>query len=192
MTSQQEKKAKVERLREQRDKLNSQIRQIEAHEVNRKRRDDTRRKVLIGAAIMARVQNEKDGWTEDRLLAMMDNFLSRPRERDLFGLEPLTTQSTEKAQNSPQEAESKSSPQSKPTSPSPSPAVNIGDSETDSAHEKNLRELVHQATKTATAITQPQPAEKLQGGSISTTPTATKKRLPELDDDAELEKEFNI
>ncbi|MBE9110665.1 hypothetical protein IQ273_14685 [Nodosilinea sp. LEGE 07298] len=85
----QVKKPKVDRLREQRDKLNSQIRQVEAHELNRKRRDDTRRKVLIGAAIMARVNNQKDDWSEDRLLAMMDNFLTRPKERDLFGLEPL-------------------------------------------------------------------------------------------------------
>lgn len=192
MTGQQEKKAKVERLREQRDKLNSQIRQMEAHEVNRKRRDDTRRKVLIGAAIMARVQNQKDGWTEDKLLAMMDNFLSRPRERDLFGLEPLTTQSTEKAQNGSQEAESKSTTQSKDTSPIPSSEVNIDDSEAGSAHEKNLRERARQATKTATAITQSQRTDRMPAANISKPPTPAQKRLPEMDDDAELEKEFDI
>lgn len=88
--AEQGKKSKVDRLREERDKLNSQIRQMEAQELNRKRRDDTRRKVLIGAAIMARVNNQKNDWSEDRLLAMMDNFLTRPKERDLFGLEPLS------------------------------------------------------------------------------------------------------
>lgn len=87
------RKSKVEQLRDKRDKLNSQIRQLEAHEVNKRRREENRRKVLIGSAILARVKNKKEGWDDDRLLAMMDNFLIRPKERELFGLDPLPASS---------------------------------------------------------------------------------------------------
>ena len=38
---------------------------------------------------MARVQNLKEGWDESKLRAMMDNFLTRPKDRALFGLQPL-------------------------------------------------------------------------------------------------------
>jgi hypothetical protein len=80
---------KIKSLREKRDQLNKQIRQAEAQKVNAKRREDTRRKVLIGAAIMARVANGKEGWSEEKLQAMMDNFLVRDQDRELFDLEPL-------------------------------------------------------------------------------------------------------
>ena len=89
MANEPQRKKKVDRLRDQRDQLNRQIRQLEAQQLNQNRKDETRRKVLIGAAIMARVQNLKEGWDESKLRAMMDNFLTRPKDRALFGLQPL-------------------------------------------------------------------------------------------------------
>lgn len=45
---------------------------------------DTRRKVLVGAAILAKV--ERGEWPKDKLLAMLDTALTRPHDRELFGL----------------------------------------------------------------------------------------------------------
>ena len=62
--------------------------QIEARkrtaEAKQKRQDDTRRKVLIGAVVLAKV--ERGEIREESLLAMLDQFLTRPDDRALFGL----------------------------------------------------------------------------------------------------------
>ena len=48
------------------------------------RRQDTRRKVLVGAVILARV--ERGDWPRDKLLALLDAHLTREDDRALFGL----------------------------------------------------------------------------------------------------------
>lgn len=51
------------------------------------RQKDTRRKILVGAAILAKV--ERGEWPKDKLLAMMDSTLTRPDDRALFELPAL-------------------------------------------------------------------------------------------------------
>jgi hypothetical protein len=51
-------------------------------QLKRKRTDDTRRKILVGAAVLAKVGRGE--WPEARLLEMMDKALTRPDERALF------------------------------------------------------------------------------------------------------------
>lgn len=72
-----------------------QIQQIKAREQQQERKRDTRRKILIGAAVLERVQSGR--WLEERLLTMMDEYLMREIDRQLFGLQPLegSTKSTE-------------------------------------------------------------------------------------------------
>ena len=48
------------------------------------RRQDTRRKVLVGAVILARV--ERGEWPEDKLHALLDKHLTRADDRALFDL----------------------------------------------------------------------------------------------------------
>lgn len=60
-----------------------------AAESKLKRSQDTRRKILIGAAILAKV--ERDEWPEAKLLALLDATLTRADDRALFGL-PLRTE----------------------------------------------------------------------------------------------------
>ena len=50
---------------------------------NQKRKDDTRRKVLVGAAILQKI--ELNQWPEEKLMNLMDGFLTR--DRKLFRLE---------------------------------------------------------------------------------------------------------
>lgn len=65
--------------------------QIEARkraaESKAKRSIDTRRKILIGAAILAKV--ERCEWPHDKLISMLDAALSRDDDRALFDLPPL-------------------------------------------------------------------------------------------------------
>lgn len=75
---------KFEELIKRRDQITAQIQALKAREQTTERKRDTRRKVLIDAAVMERVKNGK--WPEERLLAMMDEFLTKDLDRQLFGL----------------------------------------------------------------------------------------------------------
>ena len=76
---------KLERLLEKEAQLKAQIQQAKAAERTLEKKRDTRRKILIGAAVMARVESGR--WPKADLLEMMDGFLTRPHERDLFELD---------------------------------------------------------------------------------------------------------
>ena len=76
---------KLDKLLQKEAQLKAQIQQAKAAERTLERKHDTRRKILIGAAVMAQVESGR--WPQADLLEMMDGFLSRPNERDLFDLE---------------------------------------------------------------------------------------------------------
>ena len=74
----------LERLKQKRNQLNAQIQKAEVRERTAQRRQDTRRKILIGAYYLE--QAEQAG-TYPQLLEQMDVFLTRSSDRKLFGLE---------------------------------------------------------------------------------------------------------
>lgn len=76
---------KLDKLLEKEAQLKAQIQQAKAAERTLEKKRDTRRKILVGAAVMARVQNGE--WPKADLQMMMDGFLTRPNERELFGLD---------------------------------------------------------------------------------------------------------
>ena len=76
---------KLQRLLEKEAQLKAQIQQAKAAERTLEKKKDTRRKILIGAAVMARVNSGE--WPEADLRMMMDGFLTRPNERELFDLD---------------------------------------------------------------------------------------------------------
>lgn len=57
---------------------------VKTAEAKQKRTDDTRRKILVGAAILAKV--ERGEWPKDKMLEMMAQQLTRADDRALFGL----------------------------------------------------------------------------------------------------------
>jgi hypothetical protein len=61
--------------------------------IKAKRSQDTRRKILVGAAILAKV--ERGEWPQDKLLAMLDASLTRADDRALFDLPTTSTPDTE-------------------------------------------------------------------------------------------------
>ncbi|MDZ9631746.1 hypothetical protein SNB41_11155 [Escherichia coli] len=52
--------------------------------------ENTRRKVLVGAWILGKVENGE--WPEQRLLDGLDSYLERDHDRALFGLPPKQKQ----------------------------------------------------------------------------------------------------
>lgn len=55
----------------------------------RERREDTRRKILVGALVLAQV--ERGDYPRDRLYKALDAFLTRPGDRALFSLDTRAT-----------------------------------------------------------------------------------------------------
>jgi hypothetical protein len=72
---------RVKQLKAQREALEAR----KLHTVLKgQRADDTRRKILVGSAVLSRV--EKGEWPKDKFLSMLDGFLTRPDDRALFDL----------------------------------------------------------------------------------------------------------
>lgn len=77
---------RLEELLKKRDQLNSQIQKIKAIESLQKRKEDTRRKILLGALMMDLIQvGEIDKTVIEQRL---DKFLTRDIDRQLFDLPP--------------------------------------------------------------------------------------------------------
>ena len=85
----------LERLKQKRQQLDAKIQKAEARERTAARRQDLRRKILIGAYYLE--QAHRTG-TYPQLLEHMNLFLTRATDRKLFGLEeralPQTPSST--------------------------------------------------------------------------------------------------
>jgi hypothetical protein len=74
----------LSRLKQKRDAINARIKAQEARQRTGERRRETRRKVLVGAAVLYRA--ESDAAFGEELQRMLDKFLARDDERAIFGL----------------------------------------------------------------------------------------------------------
>jgi hypothetical protein len=75
------KRLKLEQLKVRQLRLENRIRYLASRQA---RRDETRRKILIGAVILAKI--ERGEFDERKLRAMLDSALTRKDDRELFGL----------------------------------------------------------------------------------------------------------
>ena len=75
----------LQRLKIQRDKLDVRIRQTEALNKARQRKQDLQRKIVVGTFILEQAQRE--GRYAD-LIAQLDSYLTQDRDRQLFNLPP--------------------------------------------------------------------------------------------------------
>jgi hypothetical protein len=73
---------KVDALRQRKARLEAQIAAIEAAEGAKKRKEDTRLKVLVGAAILADVELHPE--TRAGIEAVLKRAISAPRDRDFL------------------------------------------------------------------------------------------------------------
>ena len=77
---------RLERLKEQREKINVRIQSVEARLKTSERKKDVRRKILVGAYYLDLAAKSNN---MNEIKSFMDKYLKRDFDRVLFGLEPL-------------------------------------------------------------------------------------------------------
>ena len=76
---------KLDKLKEKQKALHAEIQRVENLEKTRQRKNDTRKKILIGAYYLEKAEKERE---EMRVLKkVMDEYLTHKNDRVLFGLE---------------------------------------------------------------------------------------------------------
>ncbi len=75
---------KVDKIQAQLEKLTKRLKVEKARQRDRRRRDDTRRKILLGALVLQLM--EKDKKFERRLRQNAEGFFDKPADRKLLGL----------------------------------------------------------------------------------------------------------
>ena len=79
-------------LRERRDQLDAQLRNLEARRKEAERKADTRRKVIAGALALEHFEANRDSEFAKVLFRLMDEYVVRPHDRVLFPFLPSVTQ----------------------------------------------------------------------------------------------------
>jgi hypothetical protein len=103
----------LEKLLAKRDEMNAKIRRVLGRDRTRKRRQDTRRKIIAGALVLA----EEDPAIKAWLTRTLDKLLTRDDDRVLFDLAPLPAKPTQPQAPAPQPP----TPSSRGTTPPPAP-----------------------------------------------------------------------
>ncbi len=75
---------KLDELLKKREQLNAQIQKERNKHTQQKRKEDTRRKILLGALMMEMMN--KGELDEKKIMKRLDGFLSRDTDRQLFDL----------------------------------------------------------------------------------------------------------
>lgn len=75
---------RLEQLLKKREELNAQIQEIKARETQEKRKEDTRKKILLGALMIEMM--ERGELDSDKIRKRLDGFLTRELDRKLFDL----------------------------------------------------------------------------------------------------------
>ena len=73
---------KIKQAKARKQRLEAQKRALGSKQ---QRADDTRRKILVGAAVLGKV--ERGEWPKDNFLDIMSQTLTHPQDRCLFGLD---------------------------------------------------------------------------------------------------------
>ncbi|ACB54632.1 50S ribosomal protein L7/L12-like protein (plasmid) [Crocosphaera subtropica ATCC 51142] len=73
---------KLEKLLEQREKINARIQKARARETAQKRKEDTRRKILLGALVIEMM--DKGELDDGVIMKRLEGFLTRDIDRKLF------------------------------------------------------------------------------------------------------------
>ena len=73
---------KLDKLLEQREKINSKIQKARARETAQKRKEDTRRKILLGALVIEMM--DKGELDDEIIMKRLEGFLTRDIDRKLF------------------------------------------------------------------------------------------------------------
>ena len=81
--------SKLEQLKKKQEQLRLQIQKEQQKESTKKRKEDTRRKILLGAMVLERMERESD--YKEQVSKTLDKYLTKERDRNLFDL-PISTE----------------------------------------------------------------------------------------------------
>ena len=80
-------KEKAEREKQKAKQIEARLQAIEAREKAKQkeqdRKDDTRRKILLGSYLLKKMEN---GQNKEKILAELSEYLTEDRDKQLFGL----------------------------------------------------------------------------------------------------------
>ena len=79
---QQEKKA-LEKLQAIKARRQALVNREKAKQKEQQRKEDTRRKILLGSYLIKKMENEQD---KEKILAELNEYLTEDRDRKLFNL----------------------------------------------------------------------------------------------------------
>jgi hypothetical protein len=83
-----------EKLEARRKQIDEQLKRIANRDSLKRRKDDTRKKIIVGAIAIAHA--ERDEEFRHTLYHLVSKFTVRPQDRVLFGLDPLEPSALEK------------------------------------------------------------------------------------------------
>ena len=81
--------SRIEDKRKRLQELQAQIDAMEAREAEKQRKNDTRRKIIAGALALEHMDNNPKSEFGKKLAALLDEYVTKPGERALFGLKPI-------------------------------------------------------------------------------------------------------
>ena len=86
---------RLDKLMEKRDALEKQIKEAQAKDRAKTRQLKTRRKTLAGALALSHMEEHPQSNFTKTLKGLLDEHVTKPNDRELFGLEPLPEESPE-------------------------------------------------------------------------------------------------
>lgn len=89
------RRERIEKIKERKAVLDARLRQEYGRERARERKVDTRRKILAGAAVLSEAAERPQYHAQ--LMRLLTRFLTKPEDRALFGLPPLSQDGTDSA-----------------------------------------------------------------------------------------------
>lgn len=84
--------SRVDKLLEKKRKIDAQLQAARARERSQKRKDDTRRKIIVGALVQQHAELNPNSDFTLTVLKLIQEHVTSDRDRALFDLDPLSSQ----------------------------------------------------------------------------------------------------
>lgn len=81
--------SRLEKLQLKKAQLEAQIKSIQSREQQQSRKKETRRKIIAGALALHHLEKNPDDPFSQKLKRLLDEYVLKPYERELFGLPAL-------------------------------------------------------------------------------------------------------
>ncbi|MGF1489399.1 MAG: mobilization protein [Prochloraceae cyanobacterium] len=78
---------RIKQLEEKKQQINARIQKLKAQESEKKRKQETRRKILLGSWVLNKI--EFGDWSKEDIWNEMDKYLTKEVDRKLFDLPNL-------------------------------------------------------------------------------------------------------